>query len=38
MPQNADLVMDDPFAEPDEYFIRRQNAAYGREDQAEILV
>jgi len=31
MPQNADLVMDGPFAEPDEYFIARQKAAYGEE-------
>ncbi len=29
MPQNSDLVMDDPFAEPDGYFIARQNVAYG---------
>jgi hypothetical protein len=29
MPQNQDLVMDGPFAEPDEYFLRRQREAFG---------
>ena len=29
MPQNADIVVDGPFAEPDEYFLARQKAAYG---------
>ena len=29
MPQIQDLVMDGPFAEPDEHFLRRQRAAYG---------
>ena len=28
---NPDLVMDGPFAEPDEYFLRRQRKAYGLE-------
>ena len=29
MPQNADIVVDGLFAEPDDYFISRQKAAYG---------
>ena len=28
-PQNKDLVMSGPFDEPDEYFLRRQKAAFG---------
>ncbi len=28
-PKNDDLVMSGPFAEPDEYFLDRQNVAYG---------
>ncbi|MBE6522073.1 MAG: hypothetical protein E7Z62_02950 [Thermoplasmata archaeon] len=37
MPQNKDLVMGGPFAEPDEYFLSRQRAAYGEDsiDQTE---
>jgi len=29
--QNQNLVMSGPFEEPDEYFIRRQKAAFGHE-------
>ncbi len=29
LPSRHDLVMDGPFQEPDEYFLRRQNASYG---------
>ncbi len=29
LPQNSDLVMSGPFEEPDEYFLRRQKAAFG---------
>jgi hypothetical protein len=31
LPQNSDLVMSGPFEEPDEYFLRRQKAAFGAE-------
>lgn len=31
LPQNSDLVMSGPFEEPDEYFLRRQKAAFGEE-------
>ncbi|MBQ7978861.1 MAG: hypothetical protein IJ248_03815 [Candidatus Methanomethylophilaceae archaeon] len=37
MPQNADIVVDGPFAKPDEYFIVRQRAAYGDDSSADIL-
>ncbi len=30
--ENHDLVMDGPFAEPDEYFLRRQRRAFGTEE------
>ena len=33
LPQNDDLVMSSPFEEPDEYFLRRQKAAFGSEEQ-----
>ncbi len=29
LPSGRDLVMDGPFQEPDEYFLRRQAAAFG---------
>lgn len=29
LPQNNDLVMSGPFEEPDEFFLRRQAAAFG---------
>ena len=29
-PQNNDLVMDGPFAEPDSFFLRRQARSYGK--------
>ena len=35
MPQNADIVVDGPFAEPDEYFLARQKAAFGKEEMIE---
>lgn len=31
LPQNSDRVMSGPFEEPDEYFLRRQKAAFGEE-------
>ena len=29
LPSGRDFVMDGPFQEPDEYFLRRQSAAFG---------
>ena len=29
LPSGRDLVMDGPFQEPDEYFLRRQKASFG---------
>jgi len=37
MPQNADIVVDGPFAEPDEYFLARQRAAYGDDTLVDSL-
>lgn len=33
-PENIDLLMDGPFDEPDEYFLRRQRKAYGNDADA----
>ena len=30
LPSGHDLVMDGPFQEPDEYFLRRQDVAFGK--------
>lgn len=34
LPMNDDLVLANPFEEPDEYFLRRQREAFGRETKA----
>ena len=33
LPLDDDLVMANPFEEPDEYFLRRQKAAFGTETE-----
>ena len=33
LPRDDDLVMANPFEEPDEYFLRRQRAAFGTETE-----
>ena len=33
LPSDDDLVMTSPFEEPDEYFLRRQKAAFGTETE-----
>lgn len=34
LPTDNDLVMDGPFEEPDEYFLRRQRKAFGNDTEA----
>ena len=34
LPMNDDLVLANPFEEPDEYFLRRQREAFRRETEA----